>query len=78
MEVDHAVFAGLRLVELEGAHSAEAAHEGVSDHLREGGGDRRIEGGAALRQDFDADIGGARLRTDDNAFHGTLLVLVSA
>ena len=61
---------------MERAHAADAAHERIVHHLREGGGDRGVEGVAALREDGRTDIRGTGLRADDDAFHGRGLRVV--
>ena len=50
------------------AHAADATHEGIDHPLREGGGDRGVEGVATLHQNGRTDIRGTGLRADD-AFH---------
>jgi len=70
MEVDHAVPPGPGLEELQRAHAAQAAHEGVLHHLAEGGGKGRTECHAAAAQHIRPGIRGARLWADDHAFHG--------
>ena len=63
-------------VVMQRAHAADAAHERIVHHLREGSGDRGVEGVAALRQDGRTDIRGTGLRADDDAFHGMGLRVV--
>jgi hypothetical protein len=68
MEINHTLAAGFGIAELQRAHAANAAHEGVLHHLAESGGDRSIEGIAATAQHFCPDIGGAWLWANDDAF----------
>ena len=68
VEINHALAAGFGVAELQRAHAANAAHEGVLHHLAEGGGKRGVEGIAAAPQDFCPYICRARLWADDNAF----------
>jgi hypothetical protein len=68
MEINHALAAGFGVAELQSAHAANAAHEGILHHLAESGGHRGVKGIPATAQDFRPNIGGAGLRADDNAF----------
>jgi hypothetical protein len=55
VEINHALAAGFGVAELQSAHAANAAHEGVLHHLAKGGGNRSIEGIAG--QDFQLEMG---------------------
>ena len=68
MEINHALAAGFGVAELQRAHAANAAHEGVLHHLAESGGNGGVKGIAAATQHFRPHIGGAGLWANDNAF----------
>jgi hypothetical protein len=68
VEINHALAAGFGVAELQGAHAANAAHEGVLHHLAKGSRNGSVKGIAATAQDFRPDIRGAGLRANDDAF----------
>jgi hypothetical protein len=68
MEINHALTAGFGVAELQSAHAANAAHEGVLHHLAEGGGDCGVKGITTAAQNFCPHIRSAWLWADDNAF----------
>jgi hypothetical protein len=66
---DGLALARLRTVEGERSEAADAAVERVEHALGHGGGDRRVDGVAALFQDGCADVHGRGLRSNDHALH---------
>jgi hypothetical protein len=68
MEINHALAAGFGVAELQSAHAANAAHEGVLHHLAKGGGDSGVKGITTAAQNVCPHIRGAWLWADDNAF----------
>ena len=69
VKIHHAAAARIGAVIVQRAHAANAAHERIVDHLRKCRCDGGIKGIAAPGKNRSANIGGARLRTNDDALH---------
>ena len=74
MEVDAAMRARRRQIEMAGAEAGDAAHLRIDHALHQGGGDGGVDGVAAPLQHARAGFGGLRLGGDDHggAGHGVL------
>jgi hypothetical protein len=57
-------------------HTPQAAHEGVINHLRKRGRQRRIKRVSTFFKDFGTHLGSARLRTYDDPFHHDSLFIL--
>jgi hypothetical protein len=68
MEINHALAAGFGVAELQSAHAANAAHEGVLHHLAESRRNGGVKGIPTATQNFRPYIRSAWLWADDNAF----------